>query len=343
MSAILLLLVDRLRGAYNHRLAVIICLYADREQPVVELRIFTEPQEGASYEQQLAMAKAAELLGFGAYFRSDHFVRIGEGSPLPGPTDAWVTLGALARETSTIRLGTLVTSATFRHPGLLAVAVAQVDQMSDGRVELGLGSGWFEREHAAYGVPFPTFGERFERLTEQLEIVTGLWATPPGDLFSHEGIHYRLQECPALPKPRQSPPPLIIGGTGPRRTPELAARFAAEFNMPFASVEQTKTQFERVGVACDASGRDPGEMIYSAAITICCAEDEATLRHRARRIGRELEDLRSNGAAGSPAEVAERLRAFAEVGAERAYLQVIDFDDIEHVELIAAEVMPQLA
>ncbi len=165
----------------------------------------------------------------------------------------------------------------------------------------------------------------------------------PGDLFSHEGTHYRLRECPALPKPLQSPPPLIIGGTGPRRTPELAARFAAEFNMPFSSVEQTKTQFERVGVACDAAGRDPGELTYSAAITICCAEDEATLRHRAQRIGRELEDLHSNGAAGSPAEVAERLRAFAEVGAERAYLQVIDFDDIEHIELIAAEVMPQLA
>jgi F420-dependent oxidoreductase-like protein len=308
----------------------------------VELRIFTEPQEGASYEQQLTMAKAVELLGFGGYFRSDHFVRIGEGSPLPGPTDAWVTLGALARETSTIRLGTLVTSATFRHPGLLAVAVAQVDQMSDGRVELGLGSGWFEREHAAYGVPFPNFGERFEGLTEQLEIVTGLWSTPPGDLFSHEGAHYRLQECPALPKPLQSPVPIIVGGTGPRRTPELAARFAAEFNMPFSSVEQTKTQFERVRVACDASGREPNELTYSAAITVCCAQEEATLARRAQRIGRDLEDLRSNGAAGSPAEVVERLRAFAEVGAERAYLQVIDFDDIEHVELIAAEVMPHL-
>ncbi len=308
----------------------------------MELRIFTEPQEGASYEQQLALAKAAEMLGFGAYFRSDHFVRIGDGSPLPGPTDAWVTLGALARETSTIRLGTLVTSATFRHPGLLAVAVAQVDQMSDGRVELGLGSGWFEREHAAHGVPFPTFGERFERLTEQLEIVTGFWSTPSGDLFSHEGAHYRLQECPALPKPLQSPVPIIVGGTGSRRTPELAARFAAEFNVPFPNVEQAKTQFERVRVACDASGRDAGELTYSAAITVCCAQEEATLARRAQRIGRDLEDLRSNGAAGSPAEVVERLRAFAEVGAERAYLQVIDFDDIEHVELIAAEVMPHL-
>lgn len=309
----------------------------------MELRIFTEPQEGASYDQQLAMAKAAELLGFDAYFRSDHFVRIGSGgSPLPGPTDAWVTLGALARETSTIRLGTLVSSATFRHPGLLAVIVAQVDAMSDGRVELGLGSGWFEREHAAYGIPFPSFGERFERLAEQLEIVTGIWATPPGDRFSHEGVHYTLRDCPALPKPLQSPPPIIVGGTGPRRTPELAARFASEINVPFAGVEQARTQFERVRVACEASGRDPQELTYSAAITVCCGEDEATLARRAQRIGRDLEDLRSNGAAGSPAEVVQRLSAFAEAGAERAYLQVIDFDDIEHIELIAAEVMPHL-
>jgi F420-dependent oxidoreductase-like protein len=308
----------------------------------VELRIFTEPQEGASYDQQLAMAKAAELLGFGAYFRSDHFLRISAGSPLPGPTDAWVTLGALARETSTIRLGTLVSSATFRHPGLLAVAVAQVDAMSDGRVEMGLGSGWFEREHAAYGVPFPPVAERFERLTEQLEIVTGIWSTPPGDSFSHQGAHYRLQECPALPKPLQSPPPVIVGGIGPRRTPELAARFAAEINVPFAGVEQAATQFQRVRVACEAAGRDPGELVYSAAITVCCGQDEATLARRAQRIGRELDDLRSNGAAGSPAEVVERLQAFAEAGAERAYLQVIDFEDIEHIELIAAEVMPHL-
>lgn len=309
----------------------------------MELRVFTEPQEGASYQQQLTMAKTAELLGFGAYFRSDHFVKIHPGSPLPGPTDAWVTLGALARETSTIRLGTLVTSATFRLPGPLAVAVAQVDAMSDGRVELGIGSGWFQREHEAYGIPFPPLKERFQRLAEQIEIVTGLWGTPPGDSFTFDGEHYELIDCPALPKPLQSPPPLIVGGLGHRRTPVLAAMHAAEFNVPFASVEQTAAQFQRVFDACEAAGRDHRELVYSHAITICCAKGEEELSRRAQRIGRDVQQLREGGAAGTPAEVADRLHAFANVGAQRSYLQIIDLDDIAHLELIAAEVMPQLA
>jgi F420-dependent oxidoreductase-like protein len=309
----------------------------------MELRVFTEPQEGASYEQQLAIAQSAEMLGYGAFFRSDHFLRIMPGSPLPGPTDAWVTLGALARETSTIRLGTLVSSATFRHPGLLAATVAQVDAMSDGRAELGLGSGWFEREHAAYGIPFPSLKERFEKLSEQLEIIGGIWSAPPETPFSYEGAHYQLRDCPALPKPTQSPPPLIVGGLGPNRTPTLAARHAAEFNVPFAGVEQTSAQFQRVRSACEAAGRDPGELVYSAAVTVCCASEQATLQRRAERIGHGLEQIRQRGVAGTPAEVVEQLRAFAEVGAQRAYLQFIDISDIEHVELIAAEVMPHLA
>jgi alkanesulfonate monooxygenase len=309
----------------------------------MQLRVFAEPQEGAAYEQQLAAALAAERLGFGAFFRSDHFVRISAGDPLPGPTDSWVTLGALARETSTIRLGTLVTSATFRLPGALAVAVAQVDAMSGGRVELGLGSGWFEREHVAYGIPFGTRGERFDRLEEQFAIVAGLWATRPGERFSFEGAYYRLLDCPALPRPvGASGPPLIVGGLGARRTPALAARYAAEFNVPFADVQRTRTQFERVRGACEQAGRDPETLVYSHAVTVCCASSESELQRRAQRIGRDLAELRENGAAGSPAEVAERLAAFAAAGSERAYLQVIDLDDIEQLELIAAEVMPQV-
>ncbi len=309
----------------------------------MELRVFAEPQEGASYEQQLAVARAAERLGFGAFFRSDHFVRIRPGDPLPGPTDSWVTLGALARETSTIRLGTLVTSATFRLPGPLAIAVAQVDAMSGGRVELGLGSGWFEREHSAYGIPFHTPGERFDRLEEQFAILAGLWATPPGERFSYEGAHYRLLDCPALPRPAGAAgPPLIVGGLGARRTPALAARYAAEFNVPFADVERTRTQFERVRAACQQAERDPDSLVYSHAVTVCCAASEGELHRRAERIGRDLEELRQNGAAGSPTEVVERLAAFAEAGSQRAYLQVIDLDDIDHLELIAAEVMRQV-
>jgi F420-dependent oxidoreductase-like protein len=308
----------------------------------MQLRIFTEPQEGASYEQQLAVAQAAETLGFDAYFRSDHLQRIAPGSPGPGPTDSWVTLGAIARETSTIRLGTLVTSATFRLPGPLAIAVAQVDEMSDGRVELGLGSGWFEREHAAYGIPFPAIAERFDRFAEQLEIIAGIWSTPPGDSFSFEGVHYRLVDCPSLPKPVQTPPPIIVGGVGARRTPALAARFAAEFNSVFLLPHDARAQFARVREACEQARRDPSELVYSSAVTVCCGEDDATLQRRAARIGRELAELRANGAAGTPAEVAERLREYADAGAQRIYLQVIDFDDLEHIDVIAKRVVPEL-
>jgi F420-dependent oxidoreductase-like protein len=309
----------------------------------MELRIFAEPQEGASYDQQLAMAQAAETHGFGAFFRSDHLRRIKPGSGLPGPTDSWVTLGALARETSTIRLGTMVTSGTFRLPGLLAVAVAQVDAMSGGRVELGLGTGWFEAEHAAYGIPFPPFGERFDRLEEQLTILTGLWGTPVEERYSFEGTYYSLVDSPALPKPLQRPyPPIIVGGLGARRTPALAARFASEFNVPFAPVDVTAERIQGARAACEAAGRDPDQLVYSHAITICCARDLSELERRAARIGRDLEDLRRSGAAGSPQEVAVRLQEYGQAGASRSYLQVIDLDDLDHVALIAAEVMPRL-
>jgi F420-dependent oxidoreductase-like protein len=310
----------------------------------VELRIFVEPQEGASYGHQLAMARAAESHGFGAFFRSDHLLRIKPGDGVPGPTDSWVTLGALARETSTIRLGTMVTSATFRLPGALAVAVAQVDEMSGGRVELGLGTGWFESEHRAYGIPFPPFAERFERLEEQLEILTGLWSAPVGTDYEFHGRHYQLDPGPALPKPTQSPhPPLIVGGTGPKRTPALAARVAAEFNVSFMDVESTRARFEAARAACSERGRYPDDLICSHAVTVCCAEDEATLARRAERIGRTVEDLRANSAAGTPEQVAARLREYATAGASRSYLQVIDFDDLDHLALIAAEVMPRVA
>ncbi len=310
----------------------------------MELRIFTEPQEGASYEQQLAMALAAESHGFGAFFRSDHLLRIKPGSGTPGPTDSWVTLGALARETATIRLGTMVTSATFRLPGPLAVAVAQADAMSGGRVEIGLGTGWFEAEHTAYGIPFPPIAERFDRLEEQLEILTGLWGTPVDGRYSFHGAHYSISDGPGLPKPLQRPyPPVIVGGLGTRRTPALAARFANEFNVPFAPVEFTAERIEGVRAACEAAGRDPDELVYSHAVTVCCASERSELQRRAGRIGRDLEELRRFGAAGSPEEVVARLQEYRQAGASRSYLQVIDLDDLDHVALIASEVMPLLA
>ncbi|MGH9091506.1 MAG: LLM class F420-dependent oxidoreductase [Acidimicrobiales bacterium] len=309
----------------------------------MRLRIFVEPQQGASYEQLLTMARVAEACGFDAFFRSDHYVGW-SGDGLPGPTDAWVTLAGLARDTERIRLGTLVTSATFRLPGPLAIGVAQVDAMSGGRVELGIGAGWYDVEHRAYGIPFPPLGERFERLEEQLAIVTGLWRTAVGDRFSFSGRHYTLAESPALPKPVQAPgPPIIVGGAGPTRTPRLAARFADEFNVPFHGVDDAAAQYDRVRRACEAAGRDPEGIRFSAAVTVCCGRDEAEVARRAAAIGRGVDDLRAHGAAGTPGEVADRCLAYAEAGAGAAYLQVLDLDDLDHVRLIAAEVLPAVA
>jgi alkanesulfonate monooxygenase len=252
-----------------------------------------------------------------------------------------VTLGAIARETSTIRLGTLVTSATFRHPGMLAVQVAQVDEMSGGRVELGIGAGWYDGEHAAYGVPFPPTGERFDRLAEQLEVITGLWSTPLGESFSHEGTWWPVTDSPALPKPVQTPgPPVIIGGFGPRRTPALTARFAAEFNVPFADVDTTAGLQAGIDDACRAIDRDPGSVRRTAAQVVCCGADEAEIARRAAAIGREVDELRENGLAGTPAELLAKLERFADAGMTRVYLQVLDLDDLEHLDLVAAEVLP---
>jgi F420-dependent oxidoreductase-like protein len=309
----------------------------------MRLRIFTEPQQGASYEQQVTLARLAEELGFDAYFRSDHYMRLGPGTGLPGPTDAWVTLAGLARETSTIRLGTLVTPVTFRLPGPLAISVAEVDAMSGGRVELGLGTGWNDEEHRAYGIPFPPTPVRFEMLEEQLEIVTGLWDAPVGERFSFSGTHYELSDSPALPKPVQQPrPPIVIGGYGQRRTPKLAARFASEFNLPFPPLEMYRDAVSRVRAACEDAGRDPSTLRTTVALVVCCATNEDELARRAKNIGREVGELRQNGAAGTPAEVVDKLGAYGEAGAEATYLQVLDLDDLDHVRLLAQEVMPKV-
>jgi len=308
----------------------------------MKLRIFIEPQQGADYQTQRAVALAAEELGFDAFFRSDHYLAMG-GAGLPGPTDSWVALGALAVETSRIRLGTMVTAATFRLPGPLAISVAQADQMSGGRIEIGIGAGWFEREHTAYGIPFPPVGERFDRLEEQLAILTGLWEAKEGETFSFAGTHYQLTNSPALPKPAQRPrPPVILGGSGPRRTPRLAATFADEYNVPFHSVADSAAAFSRVRDACTAAGRDPGSMIYSVAQTVCCGKDEAEFRRRAAAIGWEPADFREKGIGGTPGTVAAKLAEFAEIGAERVYLQVLDLHDLDHLALIASDVAPQV-
>ena len=309
----------------------------------MELRIFTEPQQGADYGRLLAVARATEDLGFGAFFRSDHYLSMGQGDGLPGPTDAWLTLAGLALQTSRIKLGTLMSPATFRYPGPLAVSVAQVDDMSGGRVELGIGAGWYEAEHAAYAIPFPDTAERFDRLEEQLAIITGLWDVPAGERFSFAGKFYSVTDSPGLPKPVQRPhPPILIGGKGPRRTPQLAARYADEFNVAFVSLEDTGAAFGRVREACQAAGRDPGSLVYSAAQTVCCGRDEAELARRAQATGYDLAFLRAEGLGGTPDEIVDRIGTFAELGATRMYLQVLDLHDLDHLELIASEVLPQV-
>ena len=308
----------------------------------MELRIFTEPQMGATYDDLLAVARRTEETGFDAFFRSDHYLTMG-GDGLPGPTDAWVTLAGLARETSRIRLGTLMTAGTFRLPGPLAISVAQVDQMSGGRVELGIGAGWFEAEHAAYGIPFPALGERFDRYEEQLAVVTGLWGTPSGETFDFAGEHYRLAGSPALPKPVQPGGiPIIVGGGGKKRTPRLAARYANEFNVPFASAEDNARLFDGVRAACAEEGRDPSSLVYSSALVLCVGRDEAEIGRRAAAIGREVDELRAHGVAGTPAEAVDVLGRYAEAGAQRCYLQVLDLSDLDHLDLVAGEVAPQL-
>jgi F420-dependent oxidoreductase-like protein len=309
----------------------------------VQLRIFTEPQMGATYDDLLAVARRTEETGFDAFFRSDHYLTMG-GDGLPGPTDAWATLAGLARETSRIRLGTLMTAGTFRLPGPLAITVAQVDQMSGGRVELGIGAGWFEAEHTAYGIPFPSLGERFDRYEEQLAVITGLWSTPAGETFDFEGKHYRLSGSPALPKPVQEGGiPVIVGGAGKKRTPRLAARYAGEFNVPFSSAADNARLFAGVRQACEEAGRDPASMVYSSALVLCVGKDEAEIARRAEAIGREVDELREHGVAGTPAEAVDILGRYVEAGAQRVYLQVLDLSDLDHLDLVAGDVAPQLA
>jgi F420-dependent oxidoreductase-like protein len=314
----------------------------------MELRVLTEPQQGATYDQQRAVAQCAERTGFTGYFCTDHLQREGTADGLPGPTDAWLTLAGLARETSDIRLGTLMTCSTFRNPGHLALMVAQVDAMSGGRVEFGLGAGSFAGEHQALGIPLPPVAERFERMEEQLALMTGLWTAGFGELYSYQGRHYAIRDYPALVRPVQSPhPPIVIGGQGPRRTPALAARFAAEYNADGASPAECAAAYGRVAAACERIGRDPGEITFSAVVTLCCGTSEAEIALRKKAIAAksagDFAGHLDNAATGTPAQVAERLRAFGEAGAGRVYLQLFDLTDMEHLHLVADEVRPLLS
>lgn len=314
--------------------------------PAMDLRIFTEPQNGASHADLLAVAQATREGGFSAFFRSDHVLTMVTPG-LPGPSESFVNLGAIAAVVPDIRLGTLVTSATFRHPSMTAIAAASVDDISGGRFELGIGTGWFEPEHRAYGLDFgASFGDRFDRFTEQLEVITGLWATPIGGTYDHTGPLYTLSGAPGLPKPRQVDAqgrphlPIIIGGTGPKRTPALAARFADEINVGFKGLDVVTAQHERVRRACAAIGRDPESLAYSTAQTTCVGADEAEFARRAGAIGQTPDQARESPLAGTVAQVTDTLGAWAAAGVQRVYLQLLDPFDLDHIALLAREILP---
>jgi F420-dependent oxidoreductase-like protein len=304
--------------------------------------IFTEPHRGATYDEQLRAALHAEAAGYEGFFRADHYLPMHASDGLPGPSDSWLTIAAMARETSTIRLGTLVTSATFRHPAVTAISVAQADQMSGGRIDFGLGAGWFEREHRAYGIGFGTQAERFDVLAEQLEVITGLWATPVGERFSYAGRHFRLDQAPALPKPVQRPgPPLILGGRGKRRTPELAARFADEFNLPFTGLDQSAAQYRRVREACEKQGRTR-PLVLSVGMAVACGRTDAEARERLDRMHEASALPDEPNIVGTPAQVVDQIARYAELGASRVYIRLRHLDDLDHLDLLAAEVLPHL-
>jgi F420-dependent oxidoreductase-like protein len=307
----------------------------------MSLRIFTEPQQGASYDQLLTVARTAEECGFGAFFRSDHVLKMGPASGLPAATDAWVTLAGLARDTSAIRLGTLVTPVTFRPVGTFTVVAAQIDHMSAGRIEIGLGAGWYENEHQAFGLRFPPMGERYDLLEDQLAILHGTWSTAPGETFDLEGRTCSVSITADTVRPYQQPhPPIVLGGRGGPRSARLAATYADEYNTAFVPAETMRTTHDGVRRACEAAGRDPSTLVYSAGQVLCCGTTEAEIARRAAAIGREVGELRENGLAGTPAEVLDKLGRLAEHGAERFYLQVLDLGDLDHLRLVADEVLP---
>lgn len=307
------------------------------------LRIFTEPQQGASYDQLLAAALDAEECGYEAFFRSDHYLKMGDASGLPAYTDAWVTLAGLARDTSTIRLGTLVTPVTFRAIGTFPVLVAQVDHMSHGRLEVGLGAGWYIAEHSAYGLDYPSDGARYDRLEDQVAILHGVWSTAPGGTFDYAGTtcEVHLQADPLRPA-QQPHPPIILGGKGRARNAGLTARYANEFNASFSDIPQMTERFDRIRGACEQVGRDPATMAWSVCQVLCCGQSEEEIARRARAIGREVDELRQNGLAGTPAELVDKIGAYTAAGAERFYLQVLDLTDLDHLRLVAEEVAPHI-
>ena len=308
----------------------------------MKVRVLMEPRHGATYDRVVAMAKATEEAGMDAFFRNDHYLGIDSTDPEYRPTDSWTTLAGLAIETTQIKLGTLMTAGTFRHPGVLANAVATVDQMSGGRVILGIGTGWYEREHKAFGIPFPPIGERFDRLDEEMQILNGLWMTPQGEPFSFDGRFWQLEEARNFPVLVQAPrPEIVIGGTGPRRTPLMAAKWADEFNS--GAGHGCAERFANVRRVCEEIGRDPSTLRMSATAQVICGSTRAEAQERLERLGDPGARMLANGVVGTPSEVVGELERLDAEGCETVYLHIFDIDDLDHLALIGSEVVPQVA
>lgn len=299
--------------------------------------VVCQPQFGATYDDQLALALEVEQAGFDAFFRSDHYLSP-RGTGEPGPTDAWVTLGALARETKRIRLGTLMTAASFRNPVLLAMQVAQVDQMSRGRVEFGVGAGWYQKEHEAMGIAFPSPSERMDRFEEQLQVLRLLWTSPPDQTIDHHGRHYAFSGATGLPKPwSPSGPRVIVGGTGPKRTPMIAARYADEYNVPYLPPDRVGRLYDRVRECCVRLGREPNTPARSVTIAVVTGASAGDVERRVGALGGR-DALAGRAIIGMPDECVRRLREFLDVGAERLHVQLFDLRDLDLVRVLGAEV-----
>jgi F420-dependent oxidoreductase-like protein len=303
----------------------------------MRLRILLEPYHGATYAQILALARAAEDGGFDAFFRSDHYLGIDADDTTYQPTDSWTTLAGLAVQTDQVRLGTLVNASTFRLPGQLAVEVATVSQMSGGRAELGIGAAWYEREHRYFGIPFPPLGERFDRLEEQLAILTGLWDTKPGERFSFDGKHYQLTDCASIPRP-VARPKIIVGGAGAKRTPTLAAKYADEFNGALGlDLRARYANFKRI---CeDVVGRDPAQVRLSATLPVCIGSSPADLERRKESLGEPGARLLAAGVTGYADDVIAVIEDLAGQGADTVYFHVYGPSDVAHIELLGEQVV----
>lgn len=318
----------------------------------MDVCLMVEGQEGVTWVQWVRLARACEEYGFEGLFRSDHYLSFSHPSER-GALDAWATINALAAVTERIRLGTMVSPVTFRHPAGLAKSVVTADHVSRGRVELGMGAGWFEREHLAFGFPFPSARERVDILAEQIEIVHRLWGAD-SDEVTFEGKHYRLDGCPALPKPYQQPhPPLIIGGGAGPRSAALAARWADEYDIVYVDPAGAKERVDRVSAACDAIGRDPASVRRSLLTKTIVGTNEQEVRRRASElmawqnengdIGAFVEDLRAKHLIGTVDEVMSRLAEYAAAGIQKVLVHQLVHTDLESVEQIGREVVPAAA